>query len=80
MILRKFQAKELLTAVEEGRKFKKKKNQRWFFIMQKASLCMPDQVKEGGECQPISPSLARNLTVYGHHSIIVKEPPELLNC
>lgn len=26
-----------------------------------------------------SPSLARNLTFYGHHSIIVKEEPELLN-
>jgi len=79
VILRKFQAKELLTGAEEGRKFKKKQQQWWFVIMQKASLCMPDQVKARGECQPII-LLWQGIKVYGHHSIIVKEEPELLDC
>lgn len=48
--------------------------------MQKASLCMPDQVKDRGECQPIVLLCQGILTVCGHHSIIVKEEPELLKC
>lgn len=47
--------------------------------MQKASLRMPDQIKERG-VSTYSPSLAGNLTVYSHHSGTVTEEPELLNC
>lgn len=79
VILRKFQMKELLAAVEERRKeiiIKKKLVVVLYYAEDTFMHAWPGRWKSVSTCGP----LWQEILVYCHHSIIVKEESQLLNC